>query len=167
MSDYVMSVGCDVPKDTIIVAVAKPGRAGLEGCSTFANRRSALRRMIDRLVSKGETLSFCYEAGPCGYGVYRKITDLGHHGDVVAPGLVLRGATERVKIDQRDALKRARLHRADELTPVGVPDPEHEAIRDLTCAREEMNAFHTKARQGLSAFLLRQDRVYLRKSRWT
>ena len=68
---------------------------------------------------------------------------------------------------RRNALKRARLHRAGELTPVWVPSPEQEAMRDLTRAREDMKALQTKARQRLSAFLLRHNRIYPGKSRWT
>ena len=162
MSDYKAYVGIDVHKDTIAVAVATPGRTDPEWRGTIANRRSALRRLITRLAPKGETLSFCYEAGSCGYGVYRELTEWGHHCDVVAPGLVPRGPTDR-----RDALKLARFHRAGELTPVWVSDPEQEAMRDLTRAREDMIALQTKARQRLGAFLLRHNRHYPGKSRWT
>ena len=70
--------------------------------------RTVAPRLIARLAPQGEKLSFCYEAGPCGYGMYREITEMGHHCDVVAPGLVPRGATDRVKTDRRDALKLAR-----------------------------------------------------------
>ena len=167
MSEYKAYVGLDVHKDTIAVALARPGRADPEWHGTIANRRSALRRVIDRLAPKGETLNFCYEAGPCGYGVYRELIEWGHHCDVVAPGLVPRGATDRVKTDRRDALKLARLHRAGELTPVWVPDPEQEAMRDLTRAREDMKGLQTKTRQRLGAFLVRHNRIYPGKSRWT
>ena len=113
-------------------------------------------------------LSFCYEAGPYGYGVYREIIDTGHHCEVVAPSLVPRSSGERVKTDRRDALKLARLHRAGELRAVWVPDEEQEAMRDLTRAREDMKAIELKARQRLRAFLLRHGRVYREsKSRWT
>ncbi|MCY4304439.1 MAG: IS110 family transposase [Aestuariivita sp.] len=95
------------------------------------------------------------------------MTELGHYGDVVAPGLVPRSATGRVKTDRRDVLKLARLHRAGELTPVWVTCPEQEAMRDLTLAQEDMIALQTKARQRLSAFLLRHSRIYPDKSRWT
>ena len=149
MSTYKAYVGLDVHKDTI------------------ANRRSALRRVIDRLAPTDEALSFCHEAGPCGYGVYREFTEWGYHGDVVAPGLVPKGATDRVKTDRRDALKLARLHRAGELTPVWVSGPEQEAMRNLTRAREDMKALQTKVRQRLGAFLVRYARVYPGKSRWT
>ncbi|MCY4303501.1 MAG: hypothetical protein OXC62_01740, partial [Aestuariivita sp.] len=79
MSEYKAYVGLDVHKDTI------------------ANRRSALRRVINRPAPTDEALSFCNEAGPCGYGVYREFTEWGYHGDVVAPSLLPKGATRCVE----------------------------------------------------------------------
>ena len=74
-----------------------------------------------------------------------------------------------MKTDRRDAIKLARLHRSGELTAVGVPDEEQEAIRDLTRAREDMKAIEAQgSKQRLGAFLLRHGRVYREgKSRWT
>ncbi len=165
-TEYSAYVGLDVHKDSIAVAIARPGRTGPEWQGTIPNRRSALRHLIKRLSPDG-LLSFCYEAGPCGYGIYREITETGHHCVVVAPGLVPRGATDRIKTDRRDATMLAREHRSGSLTPVWVPDPEQEAMRDLTRAREDMKALQTKARQRLGAFLLRHDRIYPGRSRWT
>jgi len=88
----------------------------------IANRRSSLLRLIQRLSPDVLALSFCYEAGPCGYGIYWEITETGHHCVVVALGLVPRGATDRVKTDRRDAMMLAREHRSGSLTPVWVPD---------------------------------------------
>ncbi len=169
MSDFEYSayVGLDVHKDSIAVAIARPGRTGPEWQGTIPNHRSALRHLIKRLSPDGLVLSFCYEAGPCGSGLSREITETGHHCVVVAPGLVPRGATDRIKTDRRDATMLAREHRSGSLTPVWVPDPEQEAMRDLTRAREDMKALQTKARQRLGAFLLRHDRIYPGRSRWT
>ena len=86
---------------------------------------------------------------------------------VVAPSLVPRKAGDRVKTDRRDALILARLHRAGELRRVWVPDADQEAMRDLTRAREDMKAIELKARQRLGAFLLRHERIYAGRSRWT
>ena len=133
----------------------------------IGNRRSSLRRLIRNLTRQGEVLSFCYEAGPCGYGVYRQIVETGHDCAVVAPSLVPRGAGDRVKTDRRDAVKLARLHRSGDLRQVWVPDGEQEAMRDLTRAREDMKSIELKARQRLSAFLLRHERVYPGRCRWT
>ena len=146
--------------------MAGPGRARVPG--VLQNRHRALRKLIRGLQgAHGEVLSFAYEAGPCGYGVYREITGTGHDCQVVAPGLIPRRPADRVKTDRRDALMLARLHRAGELTPVWVPGPDQEAVRDLTRAREDMKAVELKARQRLGAFLLRHGRVYEGKARWT
>ena len=168
MNEYSAYVGLDVHKDTIAVAVALPGRDEPVYRGEMKNQRKSLLRLIRSLSPHGEVVSLCYEAGPCGYGVYREIIETGHHCEVVAPSLIPRRAGERVKTDRRDALKLARLHRSGELTAVWVPDEEQEAIRDLTRAREDMKAIELKARQRLGAFLLRHGRVYREgKSRWT
>ena len=168
MAEYRAYVGLDVHKDTIAVAVAWPGRDVPEYRGMISHRGSSLRRLLRRLEGPhGEMLSFCYEAGPCGYGVYREITEIGHDCHVVAPGLIPRKPGDRVKTDRRDSLSLARLHRAGELTAVWVPGADQEAVRDLTRAREDMKSTELKARQRLGAFLLRHGRVYDGKSRWT
>ena len=160
MREYSAYVGMDVHKDTIAVAVALPGRVEPFYRGEIVHRRGSLRRLMGRLSAHGEVLSFCYEAGPCGYGVYREITEAGHDCAVVAPSLIPRKPGDRVKTDRRDALMLARLHRSGDLTSVWVPGPEQEAMRDLTRAREDMKDLELKARQRLGAFLLRHGRVY-------
>jgi transposase len=76
-----------------------------------------------KLAAKYERLTFCYEAGPTGYGLYRQIRSLGHECIVVAPSLIPKKPGDRVKTNRRDALSLAKLLRADELTAVWVPDP--------------------------------------------
>jgi transposase len=113
-------------------------------------------------------LLFCYEAGPCGYGLYRQLTEAGHDCQVVAPSLIPKKPGERIKTDRRDALKLARLLRAGDLTAVWVPDAEQEAMRDLTRARDDMKSQERKARQQLNAFVLRHGHSWPRgKARWT
>lgn len=168
MTEYRAYVGLDIHKDTIAAAVAWPGRGEPEYRGTIRNTRPSVHKLIHGLQGPdGEALSFAYEAGPCGYGVYREITGTGHDCEVVAPGLIPRKPADRIKTDRRDALTLARLHRAGELTPVWVPGPDQEAVRDLTRAREDMKALELKARQRLGAFLLRHGRVYGGRSRWT
>ena len=130
MVDYSTYVGLDVHKKTISVAVALPGRGEAVYRGEIGNQRLSLRRLIRQLSLDGEILSFCYEAGPCGYGVYREIVATGHDCAVVAPNLLPRKSGDRVKTDRRDALNLARLHRAGELRAVWVPDGEQEAMRD-------------------------------------
>ena len=160
-------VGLDVHKATIAVAVAREGRKEPEFWGEVEHKAGEVRKVLARLSPNGEVLNVCYEAGPCGYGLFREVTELGHDCTVVAPSLIPRKPGERLKTDRRDALMLARLHRAGELTAVWVPDEEQEAIRDLTRAREDMKANERKAYQQLGAFLLRHGRVYGGKSRWT
>src|SRR4051812_26691343 len=114
------------------VAVAEPGRSGeVRFHGEIANQPDAVRHLIERLAEKHGQLRVCYEAGPCGYGLQRQITALGHDCTVVAPSLVPVRAGNRVKTNRRDAVTLARLHRAGELTAVWVPDPTHEAMRGV------------------------------------
>ena len=163
-------VGLDVHKDTIAVSVAQPGRGQPSYEGEIAHTPKAVNKLLERLSRRfdGQVLEFVYEAGPCGYGLYRRILASGHDCRVVAPSLIPRKAGERVKTDRRDALSLARLARAGELTAVWVPDAEQEAMRDLTRAREDMKGIERTARQRLGAFLLRHGRIYTAgKSRWT
>jgi transposase len=148
-------VGLDVHAETIAVAVAERGRAGeVRVVGTIPNRAEAVRTLIKKLGgAKG--LRVCYEAGPTGYALYWQLTKLGVACEVIAPSLVPVKAGERIKTDRRDALKLARCYRAGELTPVWVPDPAHEALRDLVRAREAAKKDQLRARNRLSKFLLR------------
>ena len=167
---YALYVGLDVHKDTIAVAVAEPGRGEPQARGEIANKSQALAKLIRRLSEQcgGGLMLFCYEAGPCGYGVYRQIIASGHECEVVAPSLIPKKPGEKVKTDRRDALKLTRLLRAGELTAVWVPDQEQEAMRDLTRARDDMKSQERKARQQLNAFVLRHRHAWpANKTRWT
>ena len=167
MADRISYVGLDVHKDSIVVAVASGGLRGeVREYGRIANTATALDRLLKKLVDDGMSLRFCYEAGPCGYGIQRRLSGQGHECMVVAPSLIPKRAGDRVKTDRRDAASLARLHRAGELTAVWVPDAGHEAMRDLVRAR--LDAVHAlrRARQQLSGFLLRQGCHYGRPA-WT
>jgi transposase len=161
-------VGLDTHKDTIAVSVADAAGGAARYYGELANTPAAVRKLIKRLSPDGEVLSFCYEAGPCGYGLYRQITRSGHDCVVVAPSLIPTRPGDRVKTDRRDSDGLARLHRAGELTAVWVPDEAQEAMRDLTRAREDMKLVERQLRQRLNAFLLRHGCCYTSgKSKWT
>jgi transposase len=167
MGDRISYVGLDVHKDAIVVAVAEGGLRGeVREYGRIANTAAALDRLARKLGGDGVMLRFCYEAGPCGYGIQRHLSARGHECVVVAPSLIPKRAGDRVKTDRRDAASLARLHRAGELTAVWVPDTGHEAMRDLVRAR--LDAVHAlrRARQQLSGFLLRQGCHYARPA-WT
>src|SRR5215216_3108795 len=160
--------GIDAAKLRNAVAIADAGR---EGEVRFLGEVDAspegMRRLAARLAAKYDRLHFCYEAGPTGYGLHRLLTGLGHHCTVVAPSLIPRKPGDRVKTNRRDALTLARLLRAGELTPVWVPDPTHEAMRDLVRARTAAMEVVRRARQQLRGFLSRHDRVCTGREAWS
>jgi transposase len=168
LMDTITYVGLDVRKATISVALAESGRGGeVRQVGVFENRPEVLMKLAARLGKAGRRLSFCYEAGPCGYGLHRLLTGCGHDCVVVAPSLIPMKAGDRVKTDRRDALMLAKLHRAGELTPIWIPDAAHEAMRDLVRARATARKVLSKARQHLQGFLLRHERVYRGTRAWT
>ena len=167
MEHSITYVGLDVHKDTIAVAAAEPGKRGeVREYGKIANTPVAVRALIAKLTRGSDTLQFCYEAGPCGYGIQRQLTAAGHECVVVAPSLIPRKPGDRIKTDRRDAINLAKLHRAGELTPVWVPDQAHEAVRDLVRARQAAVRSVRQARQQLSGFLLRHGHHYHRPA-WT
>ena len=109
-----------------------------------------------------------YEAGPTGYGLARAAAASGLDVRVCSPGHVVRNASDRVKTDQRDALRLARLLSAGELRYVRVPPLEEEQLRDLVRAREDVRVDLMRARHRLSKFLLRRECHYPHPGRaWT
>jgi transposase len=167
VGDHITYVGLDVHKQGIVVAVAEGGLRGeVREYGRIANTPAALDRLARKLSGDGVKLRFCYEAGPCGYGIQRHLSARGHECVVVAPSLIPKRAGDRVKTDRRDAASLARLHRAGELTAVWVPDVRHEAMRDLVRARLDVVHALRRARQQLSGFLLRQGCHYGRPA-WT
>jgi transposase len=167
MGQCIIYVGLDVHKDTIAVAVAEAGLRGeVREHGKIANTPAALKALTERVAGRGRELRFCYEAGPCGYGIQRQLSAIGHECAVVAPSLIPRKPGERIKTDRRDAINLAKLHRAGELTPVWVPDQAHEAIRDLVRARQAAVRSLRQSRQQLSGFLLRHGHHYHRPA-WT
>lgn len=167
MKEFSKFVGMDVHKATIAVSVAEAGGGEARYMGEITNTPDAVAKLV-RQLRKGEAqLSFCYEAGPCGYGIHRQLTELGWDCQVVAPSLIPKKAGDRVKTDRRDSMMLARLHRAGELTAVWVPDDTQEGLRDLTRAREDMKHLQRQAKQRLTAFLLRYGKSYAGKSNWT
>ena len=161
-------VAFDTSKLSNAVAIAEAGRAGeVRFLGEIENTEAAITKVVRKLAGKYGRLTFCYEAGPTGYGLYRQIKSLGHECMVVAPSLILKKPGERVKTNRRDAVSLVKQLRAGDLTAVWVPDPRHEAMRDLTRAREVAVEDLRCKRQQVSAFLLRQGLHYPGERAWT
>jgi len=168
MSKTVKYVGMDVHKKTIDIAIADDGRdAEVRHYGTINNDTDSINKMVRKLISTGCELRFVYEAGPCGYCLYRYLSGNSLNCSVVAPSLIPRKSGDKIKTDRKDSITLARLHRAGELTAVYVPTADDEAMRDLTRAREDAKIAERKAKQHLSAFLLRSGNIYSGKSTWS
>jgi len=163
-------LGLDVHKASIVIAVAMEGRGDPEvygKASTDLNSfLKVLRRVMDKYHVAKEEIALCYEAGPTGFVLVRRLRELGFACEVVAPSLIPVKASDRVKTDRRDAGKLARLLRAGELTFVHVPDATDEVIRDVGRARTDAVEVQTRTRQQLGALLLRNGYHYA-GSTWT
>jgi transposase len=160
-------IGIDAAKLRNAVAIAAAGRDGeVRYFGEVDASSESMRRLVGKLASKYEQLHFCYEAGPTGYGLHRLITELGHPCTVVAPSLIPRKPSDRVKTNRRDAISLARLLRAGELTAVWVPDPAHEAMRNLIRSRTAAVESVRVHKQQVSSFLLRHSRIFPRKKNW-
>ena len=149
-------VGLDVHKDSIAIAHALGQSADPPVyVGAIGTRQADLDKLIRRLQAKTSTLVFAYEAGPCGYGLYRDLTGQGFACQVVAPSLIPKKPGDKGKTDRRDAVELARLLRSGDLTPVYVPTVDDEAIRDLCRARDAARLTMKNAKRRLKAFLLR------------
>jgi transposase len=108
-----------------------------------------------------------HEAGPCGYWIYRLLTSLNHCCYVIAPSLIPKKPGERIKTDKRDALKLAKLLKSEDLTPVYVPEPADESVRDLSRALESAMKDLKDAKYQLKVFLLRNNINFKMKDNWS
>jgi len=163
----ILFIGMDVHKQSIVLSLADDDRTEVRRYGSIGGTLTDFKKLLRKLVSTNKSLFFCYEAGPCGYSLYRFIVSQGHQCIVVAPSLIPKKPGDKVKTDKRDADQLVRLLRAGELTPVYVPNAEDEAIRDLSRAREDAVLVMKSARQRLKSFLLRHNHRFDGSANWS
>jgi len=158
-------VGLDIHKESIVAAYAI-GSDEPQDLGNIGVLQRDLDRLCTRMHSKGSAVHFLYEAGPCGYAVYRYLTAKGFDCTVCAPSLIARKPGDRVKTDRRDAQKLLKALRMNDLSAVHVPDAADEAFRDLVRAWGAARQDLKQAKQRLKSFLLVHDVRYTGKANW-
>lgn len=159
-------VGLDVHKNSTTVAVLDPKSENDVEVIRLGADLNELRKLMRRL-SKHGTVRACYEASGAGFVVHRVLERDGFSCAVIAPSLIPARPGDRLKTDRRDAVKLAKLFRAELLTPVHVPDEEQEAIRDLVRTRQSRVKMMKAVKQRIHGLLARQGHHYGGESYWT
>jgi transposase len=169
MKNISIFVGLDVHKDSVDIALVEDDRnSTVRYYGTIGGDLADLDKAVKKIKKAHPEafFHFVYEAGPCGYGIYRYLTKAGHECMVVAPSMIPKRSGNRIKTDRRDSIMLAGLHRAGELMPVYVPREEDEAMRDLVRARQDAVKAGRVAKQQLKGFLLRHGIKFAGKGDW-
>jgi len=171
MNDKKLYVGLDVHKDSIQCGIAFPGRDAPQVYAKWGGSTLSVERGLCKLLKKydlnKDQVAVCYEAGPTGFVLARRLIQLKYDCIVIAPSKIPQKAGDKVKTDRSDCRKQAGYLRSGDLTAVHIPPAHDEAVRDLGRARTDASEARTKCKQQLSMFLLRNGVIYSGKSKWT
>ena len=169
-NDNILFIGLDTHKEQTQVSYTLDHRtAEVNDLGRIQTTKTGFVKLARQLQSKypHATLHFVYEAGPCGYWIYRLLTSLGHCCYLIAPSLIPKKPGDRVKTDKRDAQNLARLLKNNDLSPIYVPEPEDEAVRDLSRAREAAMRDLNDAKHQLKSMFLRNNIRYKGSDNWS
>ncbi|WP_460239819.1 IS110 family RNA-guided transposase, partial [Aurantivibrio plasticivorans] len=170
MNNTIIFIGLDTAKEHSEAAYIEEGfKAQALSIGRIRTTKEGITKFARQMQSKftGASLIFCYEAGPCGYWIYRLLTQLGHQCFVVAPSLVPKKPGVRIKTDRRDAMMLAQHLKSGDVKSIYVPEPEDESIRDLSRTRERAMRDLNDAKYQLKAFLLRNHIQYGGTANWS
>ena len=166
-SKSIRHIGLDVHKDTIAVAVAEESGEPFF-YKTISHDLHAVEKLVKELREDGRyELRMCYEAGPTGYVLARRLKAWGIECLVLSPTHIPKASGDKIKTDRRDAVKLARFLRSGDVRGIHIPDEADEAVRDLCRARTDAVEDLRRLRQQLKGFLLRNGYRYSGKSSWT
>lgn len=160
-------IGIDDHADKWTIAHLRGASSQLEKEFEVVPSESGYRKLISYAKNLEGEVRIVYEAGPCGYELYRRLRSAGLQCEVAAPSLTPRKPGERIKTNRRDAAKLARYLRSNDLTIISVPDPERESLRDLTRARQSVQADLVSIRNQIGKLLLRYGHRYRQGNAWT
>lgn len=166
----IIFIGLDTHKESTEVAYSPVCRdEPLVHLGKIKTTKQGFEKLVRQLQSKfsNATFHFVYEAGPCGYWVYRLLTKMGHCCYIVAPSLIPKKPGNRIKTDKRDALMLTELLKNGSIDPIYVPEPEDESVRDLSRARERAMKDLNDAKYQLKALLLRNNVRYDGTANWS
>ncbi len=160
-------IGLDVHADQIQVAIYLGWEATPREEFGIVHDSAGLGRLVKKLKSLDGNVRCAYEAGPCGYTLYRYLKKRDIACVIAAPSLIRRSAADRIKTDKRDAKKLAQEHRSGNLTAIRIPKEREETARDLVRAREDLVQDLSRRRHRLGKFLLRHGYRYRDGKAWT
>ncbi len=128
-------VGIDVHKRTYSVVAVVEGVIAKKWRTVASPEK--LAEQLKRYFP-GALIYTAYEAGFSGFVLHRVLAKAGIENMVVNPGSIEVAIHNRVKTDQKDAIKIATLLEAGRLTGIRVPTPQQEQERLLTRTREQL-----------------------------
>ena len=172
MQKSVYYIGLDVHKESVAIAYSKlnsRSEAIYHGTCGGSNPavEKALRKLAKQLKVKFQDLNICYEAGPTGFVLGRRLIQLGLDCVLCAPSKTERKLGDKIKTDKRDALKLAQIFKNGDITTVRIPPELDEALRDVCRARTDAVDDLSRGKQRLGAFLLRHGFRYSGSARWS
>jgi transposase len=164
-------IGLDAHKESIAIAYAIGGSRAKAvyhgGCGgSLPATENALRKLAKKLGVKFRDLKVCYEAGPTGFVLARRLIKLGLECVVMAPTKSNRKPNEKIKTDKRDAMKIAREFRNGDIVEVRIPPSNDQAIRDVARARTDASDDLSRSKQRLKSFLLCNGHRYSGSATW-
>ena len=127
-------IGIDVHKESWQVTVRVEEEEVFHG--GIPSQYHALERILDRFPSC--TVKVAYEAGPCGFWLYDRLTEDGVETIVVPPSLIPIESGNKVKTDKRDSRKLAKLLEGNMLKRVYVLKEEDRVDRELLRTRRQI-----------------------------
>src|SRR5256885_2307149 len=143
-------IGIDVHKDSWHVTARAEEEEIFHGC--LPSEYPALGKLLERFV--GRDILVAYEAGPCGFWLYDKLTEDGIETIVVPPSLIPVESGNRVKTDKRDSRKLAQLLEKNMLKRVYVLSEEERAHRELFRNRRQLVSRRSDVDRQIQSMLL-------------